>query len=216
MIMDLNKNITDMLPSYVNNTLDEASRRRLENLMQSSPSLRAEVSWLRQVREHVQSDKAQRQQPAADAGLDRLMTLIAAEKSGKVSSIAPLSSLSKRVTTWYKPALAIAATVMFAQAIGLFMLLGNGSGADTIRSLSGGVASHYGSQHGSVLQVTFNSAVTEAQMRASLTSVGGEIVAGPGALGVYSIRVQKGSGADAANKLMQQKNVIDTATVVHD
>ncbi len=41
--MDLNKNISDMMPWYVNNTLDEASRRRLENVLKNSPSSQAEV-----------------------------------------------------------------------------------------------------------------------------------------------------------------------------
>ena len=207
--MDINKNISDMLPAYVNNSLDERTRRRLENIIQNSPPLQAEVAWLQKLRKQIQGDKEHLQLPAADAGLDRLMAIIAAEKSGKVSSIV---ARLKPTAAWYKPALAIAASIMFVQAIGLFTLINNGSGADTIRTLSGGVTA----QQGAVLQVTFKADTTEAQIRASLAAVEGEIIGGPGALGVYSIRVKKGAGSSAANKLLQQKSVIDSATVVQN
>ena len=207
--MDFNKNISDLLPSYVNNTLDEASRRRLENVLRNSPALQAEVAWLQRVREQMRADEEQQLLPPNHAGLDRLMARIAAEKSGKLSSIQPSSKANVR---WYKPALAIAATVMFVQAIGLFMVLNNGSAPDSIRMLSGGAAA----QPGAVLQVTFKPAAAEAQIRASLSAVDGEIIGGPGVLGVYNIRVKKGQGASAANRLLQEKSVVDTATVVQN
>ena len=205
--MDPKKNIADMMPWYVNKTLDEASSRRLENLLQGSPAVQAEVSWLERLREQIQGKKDTRQLPAPDAGLDRLMALIAAEKSGKVSNI---TRPAKPLSAWYGPAFAIAASVMFVQAIGLHMLLQGGSGADTIRALSGAT----GVKSGDVLQVTFQSATTESQIRGSLAAIHGEIVGGPGALGIYDVRVEKGRGADAAAKLAQQAGVIDSVSQV--
>jgi hypothetical protein len=207
--MDPKKNISDMMPSYVNGTLDDASRRQIENVLKNSPSAQAEVSWLKRLREQIKGDKDIVQLPPEDAGLDRLMTLIAAEKSGKVTTIAPLSASSSK---WVKPALAIAASVMFAQAIGLFVLFNNGPTADTIRTLAGGATA----SQGATLQVTFKPATTESQMRASLALIDGEIIGGPGVLGVYTIRTKKGTGSNSANKLLQQKSVIDTVTVLQD
>jgi hypothetical protein len=137
------------------------------------------------------------------------MTLIAAEKSGKVTTIAPLSTTSSK---WLKPALAIAASLMVVQTIGLFVLFNNGPAADSIRTLAGGAAT----SQGATLQVTFKPATTEAQMRASLALIDGEIIGGPGVIGVYTIRTKKGLGANSANKLLQQKSVIDTVTVLQD
>ncbi len=163
------------------------------------------------MRDKIQDDKEQRQLPPSDAGLDRLMARIAAEKSGKVSSIAPAVKM-KTAASWYKPAFAIAASIVFAQVIGLHMLLNDGSGADTLRVLAGGTAA----QQGAVLQVTFKPVTTETQIRASLAAVEGEIIGGPGALGVYSIRVKKGQGLNAISKLMQQQGVVDSATLVQN
>lgn len=207
--MDPKKNISDMMPWYVNDTLDDASRRQLENVLEKSPSAQAEVSWLQRLREHIQGDKEKSSLPAADAGLDRLMALIAAEKSGKVTTIAPLAKSSSK---WTRPALAIAASVILAQAAGLFILLNQGPAGDAIRTLAGGAVSAQSAS----LQVTFKPATTEAQMRASLALIDGEIVGGPGVLGVYTIRVKKGTGPNAVNKLLQQKSVIDTVTMLHD
>lgn len=209
MTMDPKKNISDMMPWYVNDTLDDASRRQMENVLKNSTAAQAEVSWLQRLREHIKGDKDKNQLPDADAGLDRLMALIAAEKSGKVTTI---GSPSTFLTRWTKPALAIAASIMVAQAIGLFVLMDNDQTANTVRTLAGGPTS----APGAMLQVTFKPATTEAQMRASLALVDGEIIGGPGVLGVYTIRVKKGMGPNAANKLLQQKSVIDTVTVLQN
>jgi hypothetical protein len=66
---------------------------------------------------------------------------------------------------------------------------------------------------GAVLQVRFRATATEAQMRAALQEIGGAIVDGPGALGVYRVRLQgerPASAADIEQAVQQLKQRTDT------
>jgi hypothetical protein len=56
---------------------------------------------------------------------------------------------------------------------------------------------------GPLLRVSFRSEVSEADLRRALAAVGGEIVAGPGQLGVYLVRIKDGSLGAAAQKLRE-------------
>jgi hypothetical protein len=101
---------------------------------------------------------------------------------------------------------------MIAQAVVLGIVLQNGTGTDTIKSLSG----HAASQPGALLQITFKPNVTEPQLRATLALIGGDIVAGPGVIGLYTVRVATDQAQGALAKLAGQKSVIDSAALLKD
>lgn len=197
------------LPWYVNGTLDTATRRDLEAQLEASPSLRSELAWLRlvrsQIRDHARLTADHR---AADAGLDTLMALIHGEESGKV---VPLRT---RLLNWVgEPrrlpwSMAIAAAVVLSQAVIIGALLDQPR-SDPITSLSGAA-----SASGPLLQITFQSTATETQIRAVLSSVRGEIVAGPGALGVYTVRVPDGQGPLALKTLRSASMVVDSVALM--
>jgi hypothetical protein len=60
--------------------LNETDRRSVENLLRFSPLAQAELAWLRRLRQQIQTSAALRRLPPSDAGLDRLMKMIDAEK----------------------------------------------------------------------------------------------------------------------------------------
>ena len=198
-----------LLPWYVNGTLDVAARRALDQEIEHSAALRSEVVWLRlvrsQIREQAQADIDQR---SDDAGLDTLMALVHAEQSGKVL---PLPS---RITRWVSGArrfplsMGVAAALVMAQAVIIGSLLDRPA-PDPLRTLSGGIA-----VGGQLLQITFKPLATETQIRALLSSVQGEIVAGPGALGVYAVRVPDHQAAAALEKLRSDSTTVDSVVLL--
>ena len=54
---------------------------------------------------------------------------------------------------------------------------------------------------GASLRVSFKQDVREADMRKALAEIDGEIVGGPGQLGVYLVRIKVGNPATAAQRL---------------
>jgi hypothetical protein len=197
------------LPWYLNGTLDEASHREIEHALRSSPHAQAEALWLGQIQEQVRSEKDMQQLPSPDAGLDRLMALIEGERSRKVVS---LPRLPQSVGRWYRPAFGIAAAVIATQALLLGIVLQNGTEADLIKSLSG----HPSVQEGALLQITFKSNATEPQIRATLALIGGDIVGGPGVIGLYTVRVAASQAQSALVKLGEQKGVVDSAALLRN
>jgi hypothetical protein len=203
------KELHALLPWYVNGTLDIASRRALDHEIAESPALRSEVVWLRlvrsQIREQTQAEVAQRSE---SAGLDTLMALVRAEQSGK------LSPLPSRIARWAQGArrfplsMGIAAALVLTQAVIIGTLLDQPA-QDPLRALSGGSATG-----GQLLQITFKPQATEARIRTLLASVQGEIVAGPGALGVYAVRVPDLQGAAALEKLRNDSTAVDSVVLL--
>lgn len=198
-----------LLPWYVNGTLDITARRALDQEMAQSPALRSELAWLRlvrsQIREQSQVDVKQRSE---SAGLDTLMALVLGEQSARVL---PLPS---RISRWVEGArrfplsMGIAAAVVLTQAVIIGTLLDQPD-PDPLRTLSGGTAAG-----GQLLQVTFKPLATETQIRALLSSVQGEIVSGPGALGVYVVRVPDRQGAVALEKLRSDRTTVDSVVLL--
>lgn len=198
-----------LLPWYVNGTLDVQTRRAVDRELAQSPSLRSELVWLKlvrsQIREQTQAEVSARSE---SAGLDTLMALVHGEQSGKVLP------LKLRVDRWVAGvrrmpmSMGIAAAVVLTQAVIIGTLL-DPPAQDPLRTLSGGEAAG-----GQLLQITFKPQATEAQIRSLLASIQGEIVAGPGALGVYAVRVPDHQGAAALEKLRRDTTTLDTVVLL--
>lgn len=198
-----------LLPWYVNGTLDVQTRRAVDRELAQSPSLRSELVWLKlvrsQIREQTQAEVSARSE---SAGLDTLMALVHGEQSGKVLP------LKLRVDRWVAGvrrmpmSMGIAAAVVLTQAVIIGALL-DPPAQDPLRTLSGGEAAG-----GQLLQITFKPQATEAQIRSLLASIQGEIVAGPGALGVYAVRVPDHQGAAALEKLRRDTTTLDTVVLL--
>lgn len=157
----------DLLPWYVNGTLQPEAQRAVERHLAACVACRDEVAVLQQLRAQV---KATRVQAPGELGLARLLRQVAREE--RVRRAAP---------AWWRPALAAAAAVIVVQGAllaGLWMRPG------AVTPLGG--ARPAGDV---VLQVTFAPEATEARIREVLQEAGGTLVGGPGALGVYRVEL---------------------------
>lgn len=166
------QDLNGLLPWYVNGTLNDDERRRVERYLETNPAARTQVAFLRRLRDEVRAETVG--SPGA-FGLKRLQAGIA--------SSAPTRQPRLGLAGW-RAAAAIGALVVVIQGAMLF---------DTHRQDQAYVP--LGVEQGTQLQVVFNEHATERQIRSLLNEIGAVIRSGPGALGVYRIELE--SSADA-------------------
>jgi hypothetical protein len=168
----------DLLPWYANHTLPAAELEAVDAHLRSCSRCRGELAFLRGLREHV---KASADVSLPDeVGLKRLLRQV---------------RRSLVVQRWLRPALAAAVTVIVVQAGLIAWLWPHEPGLD----LLGGSP-----REGVVLQVRFDPTAPEARIRALLQERDAAIIDGPGALGVYRLRLpdmQRGN-AEALGKTL--------------
>lgn len=202
--------LRELLPWYVNGTLDVATQFDIDSLIESSPLIRSEVAWLTQLRLRIQQAPSQAGVRSASTGLDTLMALVSAEQSGKVSFL----PWRNRWNTWLASShklsvpMGLAAAVVLTQAAIIGALL-NPLPPEQLSPLSGSAAAR-----NVLLQVTFKPQATEVQIRSLLAGVKGEIISGPGALGVYTVRVPDGQAAVALAKLRNDRSSIESVVLL--
>ena len=178
----------ELLPWYANGTLDEPERARVAAHLAECARCREELSFLTTLAAGVRA--ADESGASADfggesggeLGLRRLLREV------RQTSPNPAPARGGR-RTWWRPALAAAAILVIAvQGVMLGRLY-----QDTtyLQPLAGPAAA------GTVLQVRFDPAASESQIRAALQSVDGTLIGGPGALGIYRVRLE-GAGTDAS------------------
>jgi hypothetical protein len=92
---------------------------------------------------------------------------------------------------------AAAVALILVQA-GAIVLLATPSAGDEEAIRTG---TQHAAPRGPLLRVSFRPDVREADLRRALADVGGEIVGGPGQLGVYLVRVREGDLAESAARL---------------
>jgi len=164
---------SDLLPWYVNGALDEVEHQQVETHITHCTSCRHEIAELERLRTRVKNIGVQGQSPG-ELGLARLKRRIQSETS-KIESSSP--------RRWLMPVLAAAAVIIVAQA-GL-MLNMNATHRQNMQLMSAPAAGD--------IQIRFVADARAEQVDALLQSIHGQIVAGPGALGVYHIRINAGA-----------------------
>ncbi len=157
----------ELLPWYVNGTLADAQREAVDAHLAQCADCRGEVALLRVLREEVRATAASG--GAGELGRRRLLREAEAQR-------APARSR-------WRPALGLAAAVVIGVQTVLLLTLERES-ADAITPLAGSTPAE------AVLQLRFQPGATEAQIRELLQSVGARLVDGPGALGVYRLRLE--------------------------
>lgn len=178
-----------MLPEYVQGRLTEAERGQLEVLLAKDPALRAELDWIRSLAQEVKATAAA--PPAGNRAWERLQSRIAAEKeqAGNQSNVIPLRPKGREATAAgrkWQVLLAVAATVLVVQGVTIGVLMQDQpTRHGPLAPLSGQPTV----MQGRVLQVVFTPQATESQIRAALQAVQGQLVGGPGGLGIYQVVV---------------------------
>ena len=200
-----------LLPWYINHTLGGEVQEEIRRYAARSGAVAGELAWLGRLREHVRQTRVETDTRPADVGLQKLMALVEAEKTGKLLRFRP--RVKERVAAWsqtpgrYFVPLGLAAALVLAQAAVIAVLLDGRN--DSLAPLSG-----HSAATGPVIQLTFRPEATEAQIRAVVASVRGDIISGPGALGVYSIRVPEGQARAALDRLNTGRAVVESAVLV--
>ncbi|HHO68050.1 MAG TPA: hypothetical protein ENK12_03365 [Gammaproteobacteria bacterium] len=180
----------ELLVFHVNGTLDAEERAQVEAHLADCPRCREEVEFLRALRSSMQASAADAEPD--DMAWPRLQRAIRKEKTGQ------------RPRRWLPAALAASLLVIAVQAV---MLIGERA-PDSRYTLSGA------GPQGVVLQLRFQPQATEAQIRDVLQRVDATLIDGPGALGVYRVRLAAATdAADLARRIAWLEQ--QTAVVSH-
>lgn len=164
----------ELLPWYANGTLPPEKRDEVAAHLRGCDRCRGELAFLAGLRERVKASVGAN--VPDEIALKRLL------RETRRASTGP-------GITWLRPALAAAVVVIVMQA-GLVAWLGTRE--PRIEPLGG-------PQHeGVVLQVRFDPAAPEARIRALLQESEATVIDGPGALGIYRVRLRNAKPGDAA------------------
>ena len=206
----------EMLPWYVNGTLDADGRSWLEQTLEKHPELGDETKWMESLQKRMREAAPE---VSAELGFDRLMARIRHERE---TTPAPRAA-SSAVQSWMSvvrevferlritPAMATAAAVVLVQ-FGVIGALLNQQGElesefERFRSVTGGEI-----VTGPALEVVFKSDAMERDIREALVRVGGTLAGGPGQLGVYLVYVPA-EEIEQAGAALRENPIVELVTV---
>lgn len=189
-----NNHPDEHLPWYVNGTLTNGARHDVEAHLQTCERCRQEVAWLQNLRGQIKADASR---SPGEFGLNRLLR-----------EADPQRSVASHRHQWWRPALAAAAVVIVIQSAVLINLLYRPAPIIPLGEPA---------EEGVVLQVKFAPGATEAQIRQLLQKAQATFISGPGALGVYRLRLEGVTTAQdqaiqhAIGELTAQRDIVSYA-----
>lgn len=192
------QDLSELLPFYLNGTLEGADLENVEDGLARDELLRADLEFLKVVQAQTLSRDIK--QTPGEFGLARLMRDIDAET--KLSApVAPV--VLARDNRFWK--FAAAACLALFVATSSFVV----TNPDSIAELaSGGVVTIH---EGPVLTVAFVDSATEAQIRDLLLDLELEISSGPSALGIYTlVGTEDADGATLVAGLSAASSIVET------
>jgi hypothetical protein len=180
----------EALVGYVRGRLPEAEAARIASLAAESPQAAAEIALARGLAADVDAEAA-RQGPGALGWARIAQALDRAEAPAR----------RPRWPVWQMAAAAAAAVVVW-QVAAVPLLPGPEPGYSPVSE---------GPAAGPRLTVAFAPAATEAEVRALLRAVGGEVVGGPSAIGLWQIGFADAAARDSALARMARDPVVESA-----
>jgi len=204
----------ELLPFYVNDTLDETDRAWVDAYLSEHPKSAAELQWYRTLQDTMKRDA-----PAvsAEVGLDRVMARIRAERTPSRAPARQTPSLGERLREFFssitpqpllRPVLAGALAVVVVQGIVIANLATQPDDSSEIRAHRPTVV-----DPGPFLKVNFKADAREADIRLLLVEVDGSLAGGPGQLGDWYVRIPEARITAAADKLKTSTIVDGVARV---
>jgi anti-sigma factor RsiW len=184
------EDMLELLPWYVNGTLTDKERERVERFLDQQPEYRTEVDLLRAARGQVQ--RTGDGNSPGSLGWKRLQRQIEQE-SGDDAKGADSPS-------WWRPAMAAALVVIVFQ--GVLLLQQQSTVEPLYQPLSGPEAP------GARLQVSFVPSTGEQEIRTLLLELGLVVVDGPSASGIYRLKAVDGTegSLQAAEQALRQSS----------
>lgn len=184
------RRVGELLPWYVNGSLAEREREQIESHLAGCGDCRAEEAACRRMAAGVSAAGEAAPSPHP-AKLRRLLDRIEEQERAPGGWLAPLRALLQATPRPLRGVLAAQAAVILLLAGLLAWRLRTpaapGAAYVTLSSPAARPA------HVERLRMMFSPQATEKEIREILHGVRGEIVAGPGSLGVYTVEVPAGS-----------------------
>jgi hypothetical protein len=204
----------ELLPFYVNDTLDESDRAWVDAYLREHPKSAAELQWYRTLQDTMRRDA-----PAvsAEVGLDKVMARIRGERTPSRAPAQQAPSFGERVRGFLasltpqpllRPVLAGALAVVVVQGIVIANLATKPDESSEIRAHRPTVV-----DPGPFLKVNFKADAREADIRLLLVEVDGSLAGGPGQLGDWYVRIPEARITAAADKLKASTIVDGVARV---
>ncbi|MFC2990602.1 anti-sigma factor family protein [Halomonas tibetensis] len=189
-------NDDELLTRYVNGKLEGNQRQRVLDALVNDPDLAREAELLQALKQGLQHYE-NAGEPPIELGLARLKRDIQQEQN-----VSDTPSPRKRRDLFWK-GLAVAACLVVVVQTSLVVF--TGSDDTQWELLSGGGASDAAPQ----LQVAFAPDTTIAQLEALLQPHAAHIIEGPGALGIYSLRLPEDSDAISLRDQLAESALIE-------
>ena len=183
--VDVWRRFEELLPWYVNGTIARAERRWIDEFVLTHHAAASRLKWETALQTRL---RAAALSFAPEAGFERLRTRLRAERAPARAALRErLRDVWLGLTR--RPGFALAAlTVLILQTGVIGALVGSRRGAPPeyvlTRSLTPAATAS-----APLLRVSFQSEITEANLRMLLVEIGGTIVGGPGQLGAYLVQV---------------------------
>ena len=205
----------ELLPFYVNGTLDEADSTWVDAYLREHPAAAAELAWARSLQSRLHEDV-----PAvsSEVGMERTLQRIRGERPAADRNRRAAPSPIERLRGWFaagmpqllRPALAGALAVVAVQSVVIVQMAGErADDASQLRTIAGSTPV----DEGPFLKVNFKGEARETEIRLLLVEVHGSLAAGPGQLGDYYVRVAPDKVA-AASDMLRASPVVDAVAVV--
>jgi hypothetical protein len=203
----------ELLPFYVNGTLDDNDRTWVDQYLREHPKSAAELQWYRTLQDTMQRDT-----PAvsAEVGFDKVMARIRGERAPARSAARQAPGFGERLREFFasitpqpllKPALAGALAVVVVQGIVIANLASTDESTE-IRAVKPTVV-----DPGPFLKVNFKADAREADIRMLLVEINGSLAGGPGQLGDWYVRIPEARITAAADTVKASPIVDGVARV---
>lgn len=231
--------VQDLLPWFAAGSLDAADSRRVADWLAQHPDdadVQAELEWLRLTASQVKAE-VQTQLPPANQGFDRLLEKLRADEAAQAATAAPAPSAESprpdarraaartspgsslhKLWRWLRqasPARSLGlAGLALAQAAVIVVLVQTpsdvGGPGQVPLSNDPRLPGLPALADAALLQVTFAPTATELQIRTALQQAQATLVAGPGAIGIYTVAVPRAAAARSVAALRQQAGVVES------
>ncbi|MCB1889701.1 MAG: hypothetical protein KDH20_18990 [Rhodocyclaceae bacterium] len=214
---EIRQQFDELLPWYVNGTLEDGDRQWVERQLAANPEWQAELGWMQSLQTRMRESEPEF---APSQGFDRLLARVRHGQETAHTRRAPQAQtgggLMATLSAWLErfsltPALAGAAAVVAVQ-FGVIALLVNQQGElkseyERFRSVnSGEIVS------GPALEVVFKSDALEREIRETLVRIGGTLAGGPGQLGIYLVYVPEHE-LSSAKAALEGNPIVELVTV---
>lgn len=207
------KDCLELLPWFLNGTLNETEQQAVSEQLAHSSSLQEELAQLRFLKQHLPPEPEIF--PASTLGWKRLQKNILAEQDQPQAEVAPSAQQTEQSRNWFKP-LAIAAMLVITVQVGLLTQKSTEQSASSMQLLSGTPV--HVADHQYLLQIEIAPEASWQQLQSLLRNLNADLVQGPSAIGLVHIRLsldqleldgQAPQSAEAVVSWLQSQSIIE-------